>query len=263
VSQPKIAIFDIETAPSLGYFWGKLYETDIIEVDTPWYMLCFSYKWLGEKRIYTHSLRDYPGYQRDMENDKKLVESLHRLFDSADILIAHNGDRFDIRKSNAKFLKYDLKPPSHYRTVDTLKIARKHFGFDSSRLNALGQYLGVGGKKPTTGFDLWKRCMGGEDAAWKEMENYNRRDIELLEQIYLKLRPYAATHPNMALYAGSPGKYAKTSGHPPCQRCQSIRTKKNGTWLVNAGRYQQMRCQDCGFTFKGGRLGGGYKATAA
>ena len=44
---PKIALFDIETAPSLGYFWGKLWETDIVGVKEPWYMLCFSYKWLG------------------------------------------------------------------------------------------------------------------------------------------------------------------------------------------------------------------------
>lgn len=244
--QPKIALFDIETAPSLGYFWGRLYETDIIEVDTPWYLLCFSYRWLGEKKIHTHSLRSYPGYKRDPENDEKLVRDLHKLFDSADILVAHNGDRFDIRKSNAKFLKYGLKPPSSYRTIDTLKIARKHFLFDSARLDALGKYLGIGGKRPTTGFDLWKRCMAGDVKAWEVMEDYNRRDVELLNQVYLKLRGYASTHPNLAIYADS--------GVGCCPRCQAGRVHKFGQWVSNAAKYQRMRCYDCGYSFKGEKL---------
>jgi DNA polymerase elongation subunit (family B) len=241
VSQPKIALFDIETAPSLGYFWGKLYETDIIEVDTPWYMLCFSYKWLGEKKIHTHSLRHYPGYKRDLENDRDLVGDLHKLFDAADILIAHNGDRFDIRKSNARFLKHGMKPPSRYRSIDTLKIARSKFLFDSSRLDALGKFLGFGGKQPHTGFDLWKRVMLGEKEAWEIMEGYNRRDLVLLEAVYNKLAPYATTlHPNLTVYNGT-----------GCPRCQSNKICGNGWLATNARRYHRLRCQSCGHSFQG------------
>lgn len=239
--KPKIALFDIETAPSLGYFWGKLYETDIIKVHSPWYMLCFSYKWLGTGRVHTHSLRDYPNYRRNLEDDRKLVGDLHRLFDEADILVAHNGDRFDIRKSNAKFLRYGLKSPSHYRSIDTLKIARKHFLFESARLDALGQYLGFGGKRPTTGFDLWQRVMKGEDKAWKQMEAYNRRDVELLEKVFNKLWPYASTGPNLAVYNNGDG----------CPRCQSTRVQGNGTRATNTRLYHRMRCLDCGHGFVG------------
>ncbi len=251
--QPKIALFDIETAPSLGYFWGKLYETDIIQVHSPWYMLCFAYKWLETGRIHTHSLRDYPGYRRDPEDDRRLVGDLHKLFDEADILIAHNGDRFDIRKANAKFIKYGMRPPSHYRTIDTLKIARKHFLFDGNRLDALGQYLGFGGKRATTGFDLWRRCMAGEIKAWEQMEQYNRRDVDLLEDVYLKLRPYATTHPNMAVLHdhGISRNHPGFAGGVVCPRCQSIHTVSRGVRYSNTRAYKQHTCRGCGHHFQG------------
>lgn len=241
---PRVALFDIETAPSLGYFWGKLYETDIIDVAAPWYMLCYSWKWLDEKQIHTKALCDYPLYKTNRDNDFYLVKDLHALFDEADVLIAHNGDRFDIRKTNARFIKYGMKPPSRYQTIDTLKAARKHFQFESSRLNALGQYLGYGGKRPTTGFDLWKRTMQGDPKAWALMKCYNRRDIVLLEKVYRDLRPWMTTHPNLEIF------------HRPhvevvCPNCQSKNTVKRGIWWEKTRKYQQHSCRSCGRWFKG------------
>jgi uncharacterized protein YprB with RNaseH-like and TPR domain len=177
MSSPKIAFFDVENAPSLGYFWGHLWETSIISVTNPWYMLSFSYRWMGEKKIHCHALPDYPLFKKDPENDKHLIEDLHDLLDEADVVIAHNGDRFDIRKSNARFIMQGLKPPSPYKSIDTLKAARRFFHFQSNKLDDLGQYLGVGRKLPHTGFDLWKRCMAGERGAWKTMREYNMHDV--------------------------------------------------------------------------------------
>ena len=151
-------------------------------------MLSFAYKWQGSDKIHIHALPDYPLFKKDKENDKHLIEDLHDLFDEADVLIAHNGDRFDIRKSNARFITQGLRPPSPYKSIDTLKAARRFFQFDSNKLNDLGQYLGVGRKLPHTGFDLWSRCMRGEKSAWKTMKEYNARDIVLLERVYEKLK---------------------------------------------------------------------------
>ena len=66
---PRIAFFDIETAPSLGYFWGKMYETDIIEIKEPWYMLSYAWKWQGERQIHCKALCDYPEYEANLDND--------------------------------------------------------------------------------------------------------------------------------------------------------------------------------------------------
>lgn len=238
---PKIALFDIETAPSLGYFWGKLWETDIVGVKEPWYMLCFSYKWLGNGKMHTHSLREYPHYKNNLQDDRRLIKDLHKLFDEADILIAHNGDRFDIRKTNARFIKHGLRPPAPYKTVDTLKVARRFFQFESNRLNDLGQYLGIGKKLPTTGMDLWRRTMSGEKTAWDTMEHYNRRDVRLLERVYNRLLPYMANHPNLEIY-GENGC---------CPTCQSLKVERRGIYVARTRKYQRYHCDECGHWFQG------------
>lgn len=204
-------------------------------------MLCFSWKVLGERKIHTHSLREYPHYQRDRENDFRLIKDLHKIFDEADILVAHNGDRFDQRKTYAKFIQHGMRPPAPVKSVDTLKIARKHFLFESNKLNDLGQYLKVGKKIPTTGFDLWKRCMAGEDKAWEIMERYNRRDVELLEQVYLKLRPYTSIHPNLETY----------QENGCCPACASIAIERRGQQVNRTRKYQRYQCTDCGHWFQG------------
>jgi DNA polymerase elongation subunit (family B) len=242
--QPKIAFFDIETAPSLGYFWGKLYETNIVKVDTPWYMLCFSYRWLGDRAIHTRALRDYPSYKSGSEDDRRLVRDLRNMLDEADIVIAHNGDRFDLKAANTRFIYHGLKPPSLYRSIDTLKIARSQFCFDSNRLDALGRFLDVGGKRVHTGFDLWSRTMQGDPEAWSQMEKYNRRDVELLEKVYYKLRAYAKVHPNMAAYNNGEG----------CPRCQSLSVRKIGVLTQVKGLYQRRHCNSCGYSFTAERV---------
>src|SRR6266487_356449 len=195
LSDPRILLFDIETAPSLGWVWEK-WETNVLAFKTQWYILSFAYKWLGEKRIHTHALPDFTIFTKDREDDSGLVRELWSLLDRADIVVGHNGDRFDLRKSNARFIVHGLAPPSPYKSIDTLKIARRHFNFTSNRLDDLGQYLSVGRKLAHTGVHLWLGCMRGDEKSWTMMRRYNAQDVALLERVYLKLRPWATGHPN-------------------------------------------------------------------
>lgn len=234
-NSPRIALFDIETAPNLSYVWGH-YEQNVLDVEVPWHMLCFAYKWLGEKKIKTHALIDYRGYKKDRTNDAPLIEDLWKVFDEADIIIGHNGDRFDIKKANARFIAHGLKPPSPFKSIDTLKIARRHFKFDSNKLNDLGKYLKVGRKLPHTGFKLWMDCMAGDPKSWNLMRRYNARDVELLEAVYEKIKPWASGHPNLNVYTQSNS----------CPTCQSHNIQRRGIAVTKSRRYQRMQCLDCG-----------------
>ena len=229
----KIVFVDIETAPSLGYVWGK-WEQNVIEFKQDWYMLSFSYKYFGDKKIYTRCLADYPGYKAGSENDEKLVSDLWKVFDEADILIGHNADKFDIKKTNTRFISHGMPPPSPYKTVDTLKIARKAFKFDSNKLDELGRYLGLGRKLAHTGFHLWLGCMHGDSKSWKVMKQYNEQDVVLLEKVYLLMRPWASTHPNV------------NKGEAACPKCGSVNVQKRGfsyTLLRQKQRYQCLSCR--------------------
>lgn len=99
--QSKILLLDIETSPLVSYTWG-LYEQNVIKRIKSFTILSVAYKWLGGR---TKVLAC------DTLTEKQLLLKLHALMDSADVIIAHNGDSFDIRKINARFIVCNLKPP--------------------------------------------------------------------------------------------------------------------------------------------------------
>jgi hypothetical protein len=231
----KILLFDLETTPNLGYIWGK-YEQDVLEFTRDWYILTFAYKWLGEKTTHAYALTDFKTYKKEPENDRELVQKLWTLFDEADIIIAHNGDEFDIKKAQAKFVQHQLPPPTPFKTIDTKKIAKRYFKFDSNKLDDLGGYLNLGHKIQTGGFELWKGCMKGEKKAWKKMVRYNKQDVVLLEKVYLTLRPWTDNHPNLNLLNETQG----------CPVCGGTHLQRRGYRLTRSSKFIRYQCQDCG-----------------
>ena len=230
----KVLLFDIETAPNIGYTWTK-YDTNVIEFIKERYMLCFAAKWLDEKTTQIHSLPDFKSYSKDKTDDKELVTKLWQLVDEADVIIAHNGDKFDIKIMNSRFVANGLQPPSTYRTVDTLKQARKTFGFNSNKLNDLGMVLGLGKKADTGGFSLWTGCLNGDPASWTKMKKYNKVDVILLEKVYKRLRPWMPQHPNVGI----------NFGRHACNHCGSTKTQNRGYSYSKVLKYQRYQCQDC------------------
>ena len=232
----KILYYDIETAPNLSYVWGQ-YQQDVIQHKREWYMMCVSYRWEHQKRTQVCAMVDFPeAYTKDPENDYHVVKKLWHLIDEADIVIAHNGDRFDMRKANARFVYHDLGPPTSVKSVDTLKVARRYFMFNSNRLNHVGQHLGLGEKVDTGGFQTWAGCMRGDMKAWKTMIKYARQDVDLLREVYLKLRPWMTNHPNLNIF---------TQEHA-CPTCGSHNLQRRGLRTTQTNRYQRWQCNDCG-----------------
>ena len=79
----------------------------------------------------------------------------------------------------ARFLYHKLPPPSPFKSIDTVKVARRYFNMNSNKLDDIGRYLGLGRKVVHTGWDLWKRCFNGDRSAWQEMISYNTQDVVL------------------------------------------------------------------------------------
>lgn len=232
----RIAFIDIETAPNLAYIWAK-YEQDSLFVEKHWHLLTFAVKYQGDKKVYTYGLPDYPLYKRDPENDYALIKELWRVMDEADVIVAHNGDRFDFPKTNARFIYHGLTPPAPYKQVDTKKMAKSRFMFDSNKLDDLGDYLKVGRKMHTGGFGLWMGCMRGDKKSWQKMKEYNGQDVVLLEKIYDKFLPWAPNYPNANILEG-------TVDH--CPRCGSDKIQKRGFGVSITGRTQKYQCRGCG-----------------
>ncbi|MEK7111947.1 MAG: ribonuclease H-like domain-containing protein [Patescibacteria group bacterium] len=238
---PKILLFDIETSPLLAYVWG-MYEQNVIKVVRPWYFLCFAYKWLGEGSTKVIALPDFKLYSKAKYDDYEVVKKLRELLDQADIVIAHNGDKFDIKKFNTRCLEQGIDLPSPFRTIDTLKVARSRFSFTSNKLDSLGEALDVGRKVKTGGFELWDGCINGDERSWRLMKKYNKQDVDLLEKVYLKLRPTMLNHPNVSVY--------NDDINLACPNCGLSDYQKRGYRQTNSYWYNRYQCT-CGAWFNG------------
>lgn len=232
---PRILLYDVETFANQAFVWGK-WEQNVIAYQKEWFMLSYAYKWLDEKETHVVSLPDFKSYKRNKENDKQLVKSLWKLFDQADIIIAHNGNSFDQKKTNSRFIYHKLPPPSPYKQIDTKLVAKRYFNFNSNKLDDLGNYFGLGRKLDTGGWELWEGCWKGNKKAWNKMCEYNKQDVVLLEQVYKKMLPFMTNHPNIALLRGE---------LIACPNCGSKKINKRGFSYTRTTTVQKYQCMAC------------------
>jgi uncharacterized protein YprB with RNaseH-like and TPR domain len=193
-------------------------------------ILTAAWRWRGEKKV--HSIEIDPKKPHD---DKKIVEKLISLLNEADGTVAHYGDKFDMKYILARALYHGLKPPKQTIQIDTYKIAKGKFLFNSNRLDYLGQFLGVG-RKIKTDKSLWDGCMDGDPLSIKLMARYNRQDVELLTGVFEKLAPYVHAKVNAALF----------SNKPACTNCGGSKIQRRGRGAGKTGFYQRYQCMSCG-----------------
>jgi|TARA_R110000772_G_scaffold62241_1_gene139999 DNA polymerase III epsilon subunit-like protein len=179
----RVLIYDIETSPNIGWFWRAGYKLNISpeNITKERAIICVSYKWLGEDEVYNLS------WDKN-QCDKFLIEQFIEVMNEADMLVAHNGDRFDLKWIKTRALKHGITTMLiDYKSLDTLKLAKKKFNFNSNRLDYIAKYLGFEGKIKTS-IGLWTDIVFKKDPqALKDMITYCDEDVRQLENVYCKL----------------------------------------------------------------------------
>ena len=230
----KRLFFDIETSYLLCRMWrvGKVNWVSHHQIVQDKKIICISYKWEGEDKIHTL-------VWDKRQNDKKLIKEFIKVLGQADEIIAHNGDRFDIKEIRTRAIKEGLLMFPRYRTLDTLKKSRKYFNFHSNKLDYLGEYLEVGRKQEHDGFQLWIDVVEGKNKdRLDEMVRYCEQDVILLEDVFSVLSPYIDHNTNFAMVSGGE-KYH-------CPNCASKNTKLSHTDTTPMGYIKRnMKCLDC------------------
>lgn len=227
----KILIIDIENTPIQAYCWG-LWKVNIglNQIIKDWSILSYACKWVGDGVTHWDSIEGE-------EDERRLLETLWEFLDEADIVVAHNGDRFDVPKINAKFLEYGIKPYSPFKTVDTLKAVRANFRLTSNKLDYVSKYLGFQGKLDTGGMQLWIDCMNNDKKAWKKMVDYNIQDVVELEEVYVKIRPWITNHPNVGIY--------NDKDDTVCPKCGGSHIHFRGYAYTATSKFRRFQCQTC------------------
>jgi len=232
--EPRIIFFDIETTPMKTFRFQYdrnpyINHNDIIE---DWYIVCAAWQVLGEKKVHSVAITK-------LGDDKQVVKALRDALATADVIMGHCIDRFDIRNLQARMVYHRITPLPNIPTLDTLKMARKIGGFTSNKLDYLAKKLLGAGKIKTDG-DLWRQVTSGSKKALKDMVEYNKVDVIRNVEVYNVLRPYMPNHPHIGVMKGL-GK------NESCPNCGSLELKKNGIRPTKGGILkQEVQCKKCG-----------------
>lgn len=241
MKSPRIILWDVENSHNLAAVF-QLRHNDYINPDNivqEKFLISAAWKELGASTTHAVSILDDPSrFKKNPYDDRHVVTTLHKVLSGADVLIAHNGDEFDLKLTKGRILIHGLDPLPPIPTIDTLKTARSQFLLNANNLNYLAKVLGVG-KKIHTDNELWLRILKGDKAAIREMVVYNKHDVELLERVFLKLQPYIANHVNRHLFGGK-----------GCPRCGSGKVQSRGVHRAISQVYQRFQCQGCGGWFR-------------
>jgi RNase_H superfamily len=241
---PRVLLMDIETKPLLGFVW-QIWEQNIAlnQIHTDWSVLSWSAKWLHDppSKMMYEDLRK----SKNIDDDKQLLQGIWKLLNEADVVVTQNGNSFDIKKLNARFILNGMQPPSSYKRIDTKLLAKKHFAFTSNKLEYMTDKICKKYKKlkhtKFPGFEMWTECMKGNQAAWKEMERYNKYDVLSLEELYKAMIPWDNTI-NFDLYSDSTEITCK---------CGSHKFHPRGYAYTATGKFQKWRCDECGSETRG------------
>jgi predicted PolB exonuclease-like 3'-5' exonuclease len=230
----KRLFYDIETSFNVGVFWRTGYNLtinpgDIIHERA---IICICYKWEGEDEI--HSLT-----WSKSQSDKHMLKEFCNILAKADEIVAHNGDRFDLKWIRTRALIHGISVMPSPKSIDTLKWAKKYFNFNSNKLDYIAKFLNVGAKMDTGGLDLWKDIVFRKDQqALDKMVKYCKMDVEVLESVFNKLNAYTLANHNYAVQHGG-DKYE-------CPECGGINVKYNKKVVTTAGTvHHWILCKDC------------------
>lgn len=224
----KILTLDIETSPNVVYTFD-LWKTTISseKIIKPTTVLCFAAKWLGEDEVLFYSLFS--------DGQEYMLEKAWELLDEADVVVHYNGQKFDIPHLNREFALQGWEPPSPFKQIDLYRTVASRFNFPSNKLSYVSKAFGLSGKIETFGFELWEGCLNNDPESWAEMEEYNRQDVVVTEELYECIKAWIPSHPVRGLYDGLSG----------CPLCGSSSLQKRGFAYTQVSKYQQWQCQDC------------------
>src|SRR5688572_2283985 len=229
----KIILFDVETSWVKGYFWNLWPQNGIPHdnIIEDWSILCGAWKELGKDKVHSVAVKS-------VGDDKEVVKKLRDVLSEASLVIHHNGDKFDIKKLNARLIYHGLEPLGKIATLDTLKEVKKVASFSSNRLDYLSKFFGGAGKLHNSP-SLWIDVMNGSKKALRDMVEYNKVDVLVLEKVYEKIKPYVKNHPHIGALKGE-------DKNCTCRNCGSKNVKKNGIRYTAQGvKRQEIKCRDC------------------
>lgn len=218
---PKVVLFDIEST-SLNADFG--------------YCLAFGWKELGQHKTNVAFINNKA---KRPPNDKAVLQVALDVLSSADLIVGWYSKRFDVPMLQARLLYYNMGVIPPVPHIDCWEVCRSKLKLSSNRLANASDFLGLAQKTVLSG-QTWVKATFGDKAALRYIVDHCRRDVDVLEQAYLRLRPLTSQHPNLNLITG-------TGGCPVCGG--SVQSR--GWTIASLRRSRRYQCIKCGHWSRG------------
>ena len=218
---PRMLAYDIE-ASNLSAGFGII--------------LCCGFREVGRGRTEVLSLHDYDEAD-PIKAEKLLLKDMSKRLLDSDCWIAHFGKYFDGYFVNSRLLYHKLPTlPTNFPLVDTWRVMRNSLKLRNNRLATLQDFLGLKSSKTPITAEAWIRALAGQERAMREVINHCRKDVDVLVEAYLRLRPLINEHPNHRLFNDNAG----------CPLCGSHKVQYRGYHRTVTRAYRRVQCQECG-----------------
>jgi transcription elongation factor Elf1 len=240
MSSPKILFMDTETLPVLVWTFriGQKISInhDQIKKGQKFGMSCICYKWAHEKKV--HALT----WDMKTQSSDKMIEEFTKIVESADLVVGHNGDKFDIKQINTQRLLNGQAPIAWPTSEDTLKQLRSKFAFPSNKLDYITKTLFGAGKSPMCFQDWIEIVENKNEAALAKMVKYCKKDVLLLEKTFDRIKAFVQPKITAAVIKGN------------CPRCGSDKSVSKGIKRTLSKTYQKRQCKKCNHVFQGAKI---------
>lgn len=169
-----VAMFDIE-ATSLNASFG--------------YTLCASVKPVG-RVAKLFSIHTSKGYAKQPWNDRQLAVSVRNALEDCDLIITWNGQEYDLPFLDQRLTIHNERRIGAIHHIDLLPIARRKLRMHSNRLDAVAETLEVETSKTGLKPAIWQKASTGDRKALQYVIDHNLADVQVLEEVFLKLKSY-------------------------------------------------------------------------
>ena len=198
------------------------------------FILCGSYKRLGEPKVHTIQRRNLKAAPWD---DKSVCSQLYTVLAKADGFITHNGTRFDVPLLNTRLMKHGLPfLPPKIQHFDTCKVIWKKLSM-RGKLDSVQKFLHLRVAKTPLNLETWTMAGFGHRPSMAKVVEHCEHDVRVLEAVYLKLRGLGYTHFNRAVLVEKEGVCPICGIEGPLQ--------KRGFNLAQVTKAQRYQCQEC------------------
>lgn len=239
---PKIIVFDLETLPNLkevlreypglSNYPGLTLKASLNSI------ICAGYKYVESPKVHCINAWDFKGWAKNVNDDRALCEALFEVLHDADAVVTFNGKRFDWPFFQTRLAINGMPLLPKIKHIDMCSVVKRHFRFFNNRLNTVSRYLLDDKKEEHEGWALWEKVHSRDEKALKDMERYCKKDVLLLERLFLKYRSLCPDIPNYNLYLMNPAKL--------CPSCGSDKLHRHGYQISKARKYLRYQCQVCG-----------------